>query len=159
MDRPVTWDLREGLHKLRWSDSLETARDLYPGAGQRRARRGVNPQTGEPLVQTAGLTIYDPDFFPVAPTGLTLGGSVGFDEKGVTDLSITCFGSAEDSDRHPEEDLGRMMSGWLKAAGRQLGFGPVHDIVTQSWRLPTVKVDLVMEHDGFDLRFTPRSEG
>jgi hypothetical protein len=155
----VTWDPREGFDKLRWSDRLETARALYPEAGQRRARRGVNPQTGEPLVQAAGLTIRDPDFFPVAPTGLALGGSVGFDEMGVTDLSITCFGSADDSDDHAVGDLGKTMLEWLEAAGRRLGFGPVHEVVRQSWTLPTVTVHLALEHDGFRLEFTPRREG
>lgn len=118
----------------------------------------MDPQTGKPVVQTAGLTIRDPDFFPAAPTGLTLGGSVGFDDTGVTDLSITCFGPAEDPDRDPAADLWRTMLGWLEAAGRRLGFGPVHEVVMQSWTLPAVTVHLLLEHDGFGLDFTPRRE-
>jgi len=158
LDRPVTWDLREGFHWLRWPDRVETARGLYPHAGQRRPRRGVDPQTGEPLVQTGGLTIRDADFFPVAPTGLVLGGGVGFDDRGVTDLSITSLGPADDADSNPAGDLRRTMLAWLEAAGRRLGFGPVQEVARQSWTLPAVTIDLLLEHDGFSLVFTPRRD-
>ncbi len=157
MDRLVTWDLREGFHKLRWSDRLETARALYPDAGHRKARRGVDPETGKPIVITAGLTIDDQDFFPVPRTGLTLRGSVGFDEMGVTDLSIDCFGSAEDPEADPEDLQGSKLR-WLEASGHKLGFGPLRNVVAQSWNLLSVTVDLSLKHDGFNLDFTPRRD-
>ncbi len=54
-ERNETWNLCEGLGRIRWGDDFTTIGRLYPQAYEKRRRFGRNPRTGEVIEVVPGL--------------------------------------------------------------------------------------------------------
>jgi hypothetical protein len=155
MDRSLTWDLKEGFARIRWTDTLPLARELYPNAGERRRREGVDPATGRRFVHTAGISVSEPEL-PLPTEGIRVRISVGFGEAGVTDLSIFPAGGDERYAAASPEKWSSVVHDFARQLVARLGLGDLPKPLTDHhWTLGGVRVTLTLEWDGFDLTVEP----
>ena len=153
--RASTWNLVEGFDRVRWGDDMQTVRALYPRAGERKKRFGRNPLTGEEIIVNAGLYMQSGDFaVPVPPEGINLLLSMGFDDSGVSDISLISEGGDERYEGKSAEEWGQVISNYAKRTAAELdlsAFDPEQG--EQSWDIHGIRVELLLEWDSFSFSF------
>lgn len=156
--RESTWNLREGFDKIRWNDDIDVVRSLYPDSGERKKRTGVNPATGEALVVNAGLSIREKSFSaPVPSDGINLRLSVGFDDSGrLSDLFLMSDGGDQRFAEASSDEWEKAISMYSVKLAGALGLDPYNsEYMEQDWNLDGVRVEMLLEGDGFSLTVKP----
>ena len=107
-ERNETWDLSEGLGRIRWGDDFTTVRRVYPEAYEKRRRFGRNPRTGEVIEVIPGLVV--PRFL-AASDELFMDATVGFSLDRV--VEVLAIGP-----EFPEGELSSITAAQIDAGAR-----------------------------------------
>jgi hypothetical protein len=154
--RESTLDFSIGFDLLRWGDSIEQIGSLYPVHGKSSPRTGRNPETGEVIRIGPGVAIRPGHFrAPVDTDGIELWLHARVGPDGGTDTISLSSGDGDDrySGSTAEQWTGAIVA-LVQRLSRVFGFGPVDpEIIDQSWQLPEVTVELLLESGEFSLTF------
>ena len=138
-ERNETWNLCEGLGRIRWGDDLTAIRRLYPEAYEKRRRFGRNPRTGEVIEVIPGLVV--PRFLAVSDE-LFMDASVEFSPIVVV-VTLTMEFPEEDLDLEARE---RATDRMIRFLGEKLGLQPLEvDSLEQRWEICGATVLLFRE--------------
>ena len=103
----------------------------------------------------AGLYMQSGDFaVPVPPEGINLLLSMGFDDSGVSDISLISEGGDERYEGKSAEEWGQVISNYAKRTAAELdlsAFDPEQG--EQSWDIHGIRVELLLEWDSFSFSF------
>lgn len=160
LERSETWNLSEGLGRIRWGDEFATVLRLWPEARQTRRRMGRNPRTGEVIEVLPGLII--PRFLNGPDALSTMEASVEFNEldgkRVVEQLALSPEFSETEYDFESRKTASERMILFL---AEKLGLQPLEldltwDLMEQRWERGGASVVLFRENaDDFALFIEP----
>ncbi len=140
-ERSETWNLSEGLGRIRWGDAFTTIRRLYPEAYEKRRRFGRNPKTGEVIEVVPGLVV--PRFLALSDE-LSMDASVEFNlDRVVEELAIGPEFPKGEPDLDTRE---RAVDRMVQFLGTKLGLQPLGiESMEQRWAVGGASVLLYRE--------------
>ena len=159
IERTETWNLWEGLGRIRWGDDFTTIRRVYPAAYEKLRRFGRNLSTGEVMEAPPGLVI--PRFL-AGPDELSMEASVEFretDEKFV--VETLAIGPEFPEGENDFDARRRVSEGTIRFLSQKLGLQPLEldltwDLMEQRWETGGASVLLFRENaDDFTLFVEP----
>jgi hypothetical protein len=149
--RPEATDLSLGFGTLRWADSKHDVGRLFPGAKPTHSFEGRDPYSGERCFLPAGKGLVLERFRRMGNVSLTV--LADFEDQVLQRMAVSSE-PAEVTDNGSDTD-GDRWSGCIAACiaqlGRELGFGPITEMIDQSWAVKGCRVELFLETGEFTL--------
>jgi hypothetical protein len=136
---------RDGFAELRWHDSRERITARFAGRTRETpSYEGRDPRTGERVFVGGGIAITAPE----GPAGLQMSMGVDFDDRGITEITISAAPIADATSWGEAEwaHFNELAAGALRELARRLRLENLSlDLQEQTWSVDGIQIVLAID--------------
>lgn len=143
-----TFDLRLGIGRLRWQDTMHDVRNHYPASHPTKARRWYDNEKGRIEHLPPGLVIGN---FISVTDELVIAAHPRFDARGVKQVTLLSYPACDASTWSDKQWLlwPLLVQRAAMALGKKLGLSVQDGVFQQFWMVDQIRIELTMEADSF----------